>query len=135
MTTLPDNKPDITVADTDHRRLIMLASVASNTPEDVIDELLYELDRAEIVPHDKLPDNIISIGAYASFVTSAGKENHVTLVLPADADISSGKISILTPVGVALLGLSAGQSISWKTRNDQVETLTVLAVNRTPSKN
>jgi regulator of nucleoside diphosphate kinase len=44
------------------------------------------------------------------------------------ADIAQGKISILTPIGVALLGLSEGQSIAWKTRDGREQRLTVLAV-------
>lgn len=124
------DKPVITVADTDHRRLVMLASASSTAPEEVIDELLSELDRANVVPHGTLPGNVIAIGSTASYVTASGKENVVTLVLPADADIGQNKISILTPVGVALIGLAEGQSITWKTRNDQTERLTVKGVNR-----
>jgi regulator of nucleoside diphosphate kinase len=128
-------KPKITVADTDHRRLVMLASASSSAPEEVIDELLSELDRADIVPHSTLPKNVIAIGSTATYTTASGKENRVTLVLPANADIGQGKISIFTPVGVALLGLAEGQTISWKTRNDQTERLTVLSVNREPEIN
>ncbi|MNW16687.1 nucleoside diphosphate kinase regulator [compost metagenome] len=55
----------------------------------------------------------------------------MTLVFPKDADISEGRISVLTPIGTALLGLSAGQTMGWTARDDRRHTLTVLAVYRT----
>lgn len=54
----------------------------------------------------------------------------MTLVFPQDADISAGKISVLTPIGTALLGLSAGQTMDWTARDDKQHKLTVLAVTK-----
>lgn len=129
LNTQSSNKPAIVLADTDHRRLSMLAR-ASSISEDILDGLMIELDRAQIVPHEALPQNTIAIGSSATFVTSQGRTTDVTLVMPAEADIAQGKISILTPIGVALLGLTEGQTIEWQTRNDQTEQLTVKSVNR-----
>ena len=55
-------------------------------------------------------------------------ERDVTLTYPADADIAERRISILTPVGTALIGLRAGQSISFRTRDGRPQMLTVLSV-------
>jgi regulator of nucleoside diphosphate kinase len=52
----------------------------------------------------------------------------VSLVFPGEADISQNKISVLTPVGTALIGLRAGQSITWPTRSGEMKRLTVLKV-------
>jgi len=52
----------------------------------------------------------------------------VTLVYPAEADISQGRISVLTPVGTALIGLRSGGSITWETPAGEARQLTVLAV-------
>ena len=52
----------------------------------------------------------------------------MTLVYPGEADIEQGKISILTPIGAALIGLSKGQSIDWATRTGEIRRLTVLEV-------
>jgi regulator of nucleoside diphosphate kinase len=49
-------------------------------------------------------------------------------VLPPEADISAGRISVLTPIGAALIGLSPGQSIDWETRDGRVGRLTVESV-------
>ena len=52
----------------------------------------------------------------------------VTLVFPGEADIAQGKISILTPIGAALIGLSAGQSIDWTARDGRIHRLKVESV-------
>jgi regulator of nucleoside diphosphate kinase len=49
-------------------------------------------------------------------------------VFPGDADISTNRVSVLTPIGTALLGLSTGQSIRWKTRDGREQELTVIGV-------
>jgi regulator of nucleoside diphosphate kinase len=50
----------------------------------------------------------------------------VTLVYPQEADISKGRISVLTPIGTALIGLPVGKSIDWTTRTGETKRLTVL---------
>ena len=59
---------------------------------------------------------------------TTGKVQAVSLVYPGEADIGRGRISVLTPVGAALLGLSKGQSIDWSTRTGTAKRLTVLDV-------
>ena len=59
---------------------------------------------------------------------TTGHEKSVTLVYPENADISQQRISIVTPVGVAILGLSKGAEFFWDTRADQRRTLTVIEV-------
>ncbi len=59
---------------------------------------------------------------------STGRMQSVTLVYPGEADIEQGKVSILTPIGAALVGLSKGQSIDWATRTGETRRLIVLAV-------
>lgn len=119
-------KPEIFITESDRKTLQQLAFAALSVP-DVADELLNELDRAKTADKEKA-GQYIGIGSKATFTTSSGDEKTVELVMPADADISVGKISILTPVGVALLGLSEGQSINWKARDGRTGTLRVLEV-------
>ena len=59
---------------------------------------------------------------------STGQEKTVTPVYPEDADIARGRISILTPIGVALIGLAEGASLHWDTRDGERRVLTVLQV-------
>jgi regulator of nucleoside diphosphate kinase len=59
---------------------------------------------------------------------TTGKVQAVTLVYPGNADISQGRISVLTPIGAALIGLSAEDSITWETRTGELRQLTVLKI-------
>ena len=59
---------------------------------------------------------------------STGRTQSVTLVYPGEAHIEQGKVSILTPIGAALIGLSEGQSINWATWTGETRRLTVLEV-------
>lgn len=119
-------KPEIFITESDRKTLQQLAFAALSVP-DVADELLNELDRAKTTDEEKA-NQYIGIGSKATFTTSSGDEKTVELVMPADADISVGKISILTPIGVALLGLAEGQSINWTARDGRTGTLTVRKV-------
>jgi regulator of nucleoside diphosphate kinase len=121
-------KPAITIAVSDHERLARLAeSHASRLPE-VADELMAELERARVVPDERLSANVVRMGSKIRFTSDLGENRQVTLVFPGDADIAQGKVSILTPIGAALIGLSKGQSIDWTARDGRVHRLTVAAV-------
>lgn len=126
LTMQSSRKPEIHVTESDRETLERLAFAARSMP-DVADELLNELDRAKPVEGNQAK-KYIGIGSTATFETSSGDKRTVKLVMPADADISSGRVSILTPIGVALLGLSEGQSINWKARDGRTGTLSVLKI-------
>jgi regulator of nucleoside diphosphate kinase len=59
---------------------------------------------------------------------STGRVRDVQLVYPGEADPAKGRISILTPVGTAVIGLTEGQSFQWKDRGGKSKSLTVLNV-------
>lgn len=123
-----DLKPRIVLAEDDHRKLIALALAGSGHTSDAADDLLYEIERARVVPSGKLHDDVVRMGSRLSYRPDNGAERTVTLVYPADADIAEGRISVLTPVGTALIGLSVGQSITWEARDGKKHVLTVLSV-------
>jgi regulator of nucleoside diphosphate kinase len=76
--------------------------------------LLEEIERAELHDPTTLPDNAVTLGSEVDFVDERSSQlRTVELVLPAVANIARGRISILTPMGAALYGLTAGQSITW----------------------
>lgn len=124
--TLP---PPILIAAPEHRRLSDLAAAAEQAMPDVAEFLIAELDRAAIVAPDALPGDVVRMNAAVTFRDEErGDVRRVTLVYPGQQDLAAGTLSVLTPVGVALLGLSVGQSISWLTRLGRRKRLTVLAV-------
>jgi regulator of nucleoside diphosphate kinase len=91
--------------------------------------LLAEIDRAELHNRASLPDGVVTLGAEIDFVDEKSRQKRtVRLVLPGEANIALGRISILTPVGAALYGLSAGQSIDWPDLGGQERRITILAV-------
>ncbi len=76
-------------------------------------ELRGELDRAEVVEPQDVPPDVVTMNSKVRFVLESGEEFSLTLVYPQDIDGSTERISILAPVGSALLGLSAGSQIEW----------------------
>ncbi|MBL8714347.1 MAG: nucleoside diphosphate kinase regulator [Alphaproteobacteria bacterium] len=120
------SKPEIHVTDRDREILERLASGVRAASE-VAEELMRELERAGTAK-DGDAENYVGLGTKLTFATSAGEEKTVELVMPAEADISAGKISIMTPVGVALLGLSKGQTIEWNARDGRAGTLTIVEI-------
>lgn len=121
--------PRVTLTALDHERLSGLARAALRTMPDVAANLADELDRADVLPKGRQPIDVVSMGCEVEFRDeSTGRTQKVTLVYPSEADIEQGKISVLTPVGTALIGLSTGTSITWETRTGQLKRLTVLAV-------
>lgn len=121
-------KPNIVVSEVDYERLMGLATNVSERLEEIADELMVELDRAKVVPAKRLPQNVIHMGSTVEFRSNDGQERRVTLVYPGEADIAQGKISILTPIGTALIGLAPGQSMSWTARDGKQHELNVLSV-------
>lgn len=117
----------ISADDLDHLEALAEGAMARNA--DLADRLLEELGRAKVLPAAKMPTNVVGIGTTVTYRDeSSGQERTVTLVYPEDADIAQGKISVMTPIGVALLGLTEGVSFHWDTRAEQRRTLTVLSV-------
>ncbi len=98
----------------------------------IADQLLNELDRAHVVTQTKLPQDAVRPGSLVSFTTTDGFDRTYELVFPGEADISSGKVSVLTPVGAALIGLREGQTIPWTARDGRQLSLTVVRVKQRP---
>ena len=125
MTLNPKLLPPISVTTADFDRLRGLADTASP----VAAMLAREIERARLIEPEAAASGLVTMNSrlrYRDDVT--GQERTVTLVYPADADISAGRISVMTPVGAALIGLSSGQSIEWESPSGGLRSLTVLAV-------
>lgn len=90
--------------------------------------LRAELDRAEVREPREMPGDVITMNSTARFVDEAsGEEHEMTLVYPRDAG-APGTVSILAPVGSALLGLQVGQRIDWAGPGGRTLQLRVLAI-------
>jgi regulator of nucleoside diphosphate kinase len=119
------------IAQADH--LEALAAGAMRRAPGLADRLLTEIARAVIVPNGDLPPDVVAIGREVSYRDeTTGREQTVILVLPQDADIARNRASVLTPIGVALIGLREGASFSWETRSGEPRRLTVTRVASPP---
>ena len=88
-----------------------------------------ELARAEIVEPAAMPADVISMNSTARFRDETTAEEHeMTLVYPRDADGSPGKVSILAPIGSALLGMRVGEGIDWPLPGGRQTRLSVLSI-------
>ena len=93
--------------------------------------LLEEIERAELHEVETLPKTAITIGSQIDFVDEKSSQlRSVELVLPASANIAEGRISIVTPMGAALYGLTAGQSIDWPDLDGHERRIRILRVRR-----
>lgn len=121
--------PPITLSGIDFERLERLASAAARTAPDTADFLSRELARATVVPSGFALRGVVTMGSKVEFKDdTTGQARTVTLVYPPDADFGAGKLSVLSPVGAALIGLSVGQSIEWQTPSGGWRSLTVMQV-------
>jgi len=123
--------PNIAISARDADRLRHLAEAAVNTYPATAEFLAREIDRAEIIPVDRPTPRVVTMQSEVMFIDDiSGQKRKVILVYPEEADVDAGKISILTPIGAALIGLSAGQSIEFQTPSGGWRSLTVTWVTR-----
>jgi len=123
------SEPHITLTASDHEDLSGLARAAMRSTPEAAANLADELDRAQVLAKGRRPIDVVGMGCEVEFRDeSSGRIQNVTLVDPSEADIEQGKVSVLTPIGTALIGLRAGASIAWETRTGQLKRLTVIKV-------
>lgn len=108
-----NSRPQVVLTSQDLDRLeALLETLPANAFP--VKELRAELDRSEIVEPEQIPPSVVTMNSTVRFsIDSSGDDFCLTLVYPKDVDGSGEKISILAPVGSALLGLSTGDEIEW----------------------
>ncbi len=115
-------RPPIVVAEDEHERLTGLALAALDRAPGAVD-LFVELSRAKTVK--ALPEHVVGVGSVATFKYDGSSYREYELVDPHRADIGQRRISVLTPVGAMLLGLSQGQTIEWVGPDDRAHKVVV----------
>ncbi len=120
------NENSLLITDQDYERLSLLVHHHESETSALLDE---ELGRATIVPQRDIPRDVVTMNSVVRFEDeSSGKENEITLVYPKDADVTKGKVSVLAPVGMALIGLRLGQRIDWPVPNGKFKRLKVISI-------
>lgn len=111
------NDDNIIMTTADHAELTSVITVTGKLSDLVKWELRLlenELKRAHIVPPEEVPSDVITMNTRAELLDlESGEEMEFTLVLPRDANINDGKISVLAPLGTAMLGYRVGDEFDW----------------------
>jgi regulator of nucleoside diphosphate kinase len=119
-------KPTVYVAAAQYERLSGLAERSRTAGADL---LRRELERAVVVAAEEAPRNFVRLDSVVEYEDLlSGRARTITLVAPQDADIDQNRISVITPVGAALLGLVAGESCSWLSDDGRPRVLVIKRV-------
>ncbi|MCC6301432.1 MAG: nucleoside diphosphate kinase regulator [Gammaproteobacteria bacterium] len=127
-----ENPPPIIVSSLDLQRLESLLDRPDGKRLPGVEALRGELDRATVVEPAEVPPEVVTMNSTVRFRDEATGESHeLTLVYPEGGN-RPGTISVLAPVGSALLGLSVGQTISWQIPGGRKAQLRILEILRQP---
>ncbi|MGQ7790997.1 nucleoside diphosphate kinase regulator [Faunimonas sp. B44] len=125
--------PPIVIPEDHYERLAFIAIVSrmGRRPPPTGAALAHELDRARIVPPGEVPGSVVTMGSTVAFRDDdTGRASTATIVFPGEDTRDRGLLSVLTPLGTALIGLSEGQSIRWKSAVGDWRSLTVVRVSQ-----
>ncbi len=96
-------------------------------------QLLTVLDAADIVPSRAVDNDVVTLYSQVlALDTSGGQRHKLTLCYPDDAEPAEGFVSVLSPVGTALLGRRAGQRIEWRSPDGRTRAMTLERINFQP---
>lgn len=132
---MENSLPPIVVSTLDLERIEELLESAAVRNLPGVDALQGELDRASVVDPEEVPPDLVTMNSTVLVLDEASNtQSELTLVYPKSAQPVSpaNPVSVLAPVGSALLGLSVGQSITWAAPNGRDLRLRVLAVKNQP---
>ncbi|MDC9594483.1 nucleoside diphosphate kinase regulator [Xenorhabdus sp. IM139775] len=122
-------KPKIMINELDAERLDSLLEQSAFANTRIADALNEELDRAEIVAPADIPADVVTMNSEIRFIDLGSNEERVrTLVYPAALQDSTQHLSVMAPLGAALLGLRVNDEITWQLPNGEKTRLKVLEI-------
>lgn len=120
------NPSALVISQRDYQQLLDLIEKHPSPATDALDE---EISRANIVANNELPSDAVAMNSQVTFTDAdSAEETTIQLVYPQHADVNQQKISILSPVGSALIGLGIGGTIEWPMPQGKTRRLKVVAV-------
>jgi transcription elongation GreA/GreB family factor len=125
----PQIKGKLVVLKEDYDVLMSYAGKSKTGPQKVYaSELLESLGNAEVVSTDEFPGDMIRLNSKVTIRDKVARYNYVyTIVLPEEADHRKGKVSVLAPIGAALLGYRTGEDVIWQMHSGK-RYFTIMAV-------
>jgi regulator of nucleoside diphosphate kinase len=120
----------IQLTEADYERLLRLVETWSDVGDvNAAEALANELERADVVPPEQIAGNVVTMNSRVVFEDErSGERREVRLVYPHESDVEQGCISVLAPIGSALLGLAVGQTIDWPLPGGQPKRLRIVEV-------
>ncbi|HEY8535595.1 MAG TPA: nucleoside diphosphate kinase regulator [Vicinamibacterales bacterium] len=117
---------DIYVTEDDYERLENLVAATGGRDKAHVEQLAEELDRAHVVPASEIPPDVVTMGSQLELKDlDTGEVLTFTLVFPFQANFEEGRVSVLAPLGTAVLGYRAGDVVEWtvpgRTRRLKIE--------------
>lgn len=120
------NDDVILLTERDYLRIRHLLSFKSSGD---YENLEIEIERAKIIAENEIPPGLVTMNSKVTFLTvQEDKTMTFTITYPSEANFAEGKISILAPLGSALIGLRVGQEINWMFPDQKTKTLRILEV-------
>ncbi len=111
--------PQLRISAVDHERLRMLVSTAMESQPKMratLEPLRLELERASVLAAGAIPPGVVVMGSRVEIEDrESGDVDTYTLVYPEQADAAAGRLSILAPIGTAILGFAEGDTFAWRT--------------------
>jgi regulator of nucleoside diphosphate kinase len=118
----PDTPPAlrITAQDMERLRTVVERALETRSRAAAAELLELELDRAVVVPQERMAPDVVTMRSRILFEdVETGRRREATLVYPEEADMAQSKVSVLAPVGLAVLGLKVGDVIEWPLPNER----------------
>ena len=127
---MTDTEVQVVITNQDIERLDALLNSLGNSSAGILET---ELERASVVPPESVPTDVVTMNSIVSFTDEAtGEERRIALVYPNNANASEGRISVLAPLGSALLGLKVGQVFEFPLPNGKHKRIRVTSVDFQP---
>ena len=112
-----------------HKRIELLTGGVDEDSWSSVRRLHEELNHATILHGEPVPEDVVTMNSRVSFQElDTGEKSEITLVYPSDADVNRRRISILAPVGAALIGLRVGDEIEWPLPSGKTRTYKIISV-------
>ncbi|PPQ17148.1 hypothetical protein CV770_22550 [Bradyrhizobium sp. AC87j1] len=121
--------PPVMLSEADRDRLyaIAISALTNSRRASSASNVLREISRAKIVPDDELPKNVVAVNSHVDVRDNvADTTRQVVLVMPDETSKQPNAVSVLSPLGAALIGLSEGHSVEWCSAIGEPSSVTVL---------
>lgn len=126
----------ITLTEMDYLRLHSILENHDGLYDDELDDLEFEVERARVIDFPEIPTDLVTMNSTFRYLNMTdNKVKEITLVYPQHADSSQGRISVIAPLGMALLGLREGEEIDWTLPDGKEKRLKVLEIIYQPESN